>query len=117
MKRPNGYSLFPVLFSTLVIILSANGPALGTDDGARAFWKGRAGTQFFAFSYLRWDINAAASQQFDPAHYIYPNSDIEASVFLGMWGRHFTLFNRPSVFSVALAGGNIDVEVDTTVAL
>jgi hypothetical protein len=70
----------------------------------------------FAFSYLRWDINATDSQQFDPAHYIYPNSDVEASVFLGMWGRHFTLFNRPSVFSVALAGGNVDVEVDTTVA-
>jgi len=69
----------------------------------------------FAFSYLRWDINAAGSQQFDPAHYIYPNSDVEASVFIGMWGRHFTLFNRPSVVSVALAGGNVDVEVDTTV--
>jgi hypothetical protein len=114
MKRPNGYSLFPVLCWTLVIILSASGPALATDDGARAFWKGRAGTELFAFSYLRWDINASDSQQFDPAHFIYPNSDIEASVFLAMWGRHFTLFNRPSMFSVALAGGNVDVEVDTT---
>jgi hypothetical protein len=70
----------------------------------------------FAFSYLRWDINAAGSQQFDPAHYIYPNSDIEASVFLAMWGRHFTVFNRPSVFSVALAGGNVDASVDINVA-
>jgi hypothetical protein len=70
----------------------------------------------FAFSYLRWDINAAESQQFDPGQFIYPNSDVEASVFLGMWGRHFTLFDRPSVFSVALAGGNVDVEVDITVA-
>jgi len=114
MKRPHGYSLFLVLFS-IVIILSSSGPALATDDGARAYWKGREGTQMFVFSYLRWDINAAGSQQFDPAHYIYPNSDIEASVFLAMWGRHFTVFNRPSVFSVALAGGNVDVEVDTTV--
>ncbi len=116
MKRPNGYSLVPVLFSTFVIILSASGPALATDDGARAYWKGKAGTQHFAFSYLRWDINAADSQQFDPAHFIYPNSDIEASVFLAMWGRHFTLFNRPSMFSVALAGGNVDVGVDTNFA-
>jgi hypothetical protein len=115
MKRPHGYSLFPILLWTLVIILSASRPALATDDGARAFWKARVGTQVFAFSYLRWDINAADSQQFDPAHYIYPNSDIEASVFLAMWGRHFTLFNRPSTFSLALAGGNVDVEVDTTV--
>jgi hypothetical protein len=116
MKRPNGYRRFPVLFSTLVIILSASGPALGTDDGARAFWKARAGTQLFSFSYLRWDINAAGSQQFDPATFIYPNSDAEASVFLAMWGRHFTLFNRPSTVSVALVGGNVDVDVNTNTA-
>ena len=67
MRKPNGYSLFPVLFSTLVIILSSSGPALGTDDGARAYWKGRAGTQMFLFSYVRWDINAAETLQFDPA--------------------------------------------------
>ncbi len=114
MKRPHRYSLFGVL-SSIVILLSSSGPVLASDDGARAYWKGREGTQVFAFSYLRWDINATGSQQFDPAHFIYPNSDIEASVFLGMWGRHFTLFNRPSVFSVALAGGNVDVEVDTIV--
>ena len=116
MKKPNGYSFFPVLFLTLVIILLSSGPVLATDDGPRAYWKGREGTQMFAFSYLRWDINAAGSQQFDPAHYIYPNSDIEASVFLGMWGRHFTVFNRPSTLSVALAGGNVDVNVDTNIA-
>ena len=114
MKRLSRYSLFPVLLS-MVIILSSSAPAFATDDGARAYWKGRDGTQLFSFSYLRWDINAAGSLQFDPAHYIYPNSDIEASVFLGMWGRHFTLFDRPSVFSVALAGGNVDAEVDTNV--
>ncbi len=112
MRKPNGTSLFLVLFSTLVIMLSSSAPALGTDDGARAYWKGRAGTQVFAFSYLRWDINAAGSLQFDPAHYIYPNSDIEASVFLAMWGRHFTVLNRPSTLSVALIGGNVDVDVD-----
>ena len=116
MKKPNGYSFFPVLFLTLVIILLSSGPVPATDDGARAYWKGREGTQVFVFSYLRWDINAADSLQFDPAHYIYMSSDIEASVFLGMWGRHFTLFNRPSVFSVALAGGNVDADVDTNVA-
>jgi hypothetical protein len=114
MKGRHGYGLLGVL-SSIVILLSLSGPVLATDDGPRAYWKGRDGTQMFAFSYLRWDINAAESQQFDPAHYIYPNADIEASVFIGMWGHHFTLFNRPSVFSVALAGGNVDVEIDTTV--
>ena len=115
MDTRNRHTRLLASFATLAIIWSFGGAVLATDDGARAYWKGREGTQMFAFSYLRWDINAAGSQQFDPAHYIYPNSDIEASVFLGMWGRHFTLFNRPSVFSVALAGGNVDVEVDTTV--
>ena len=114
MKRPHGYSLLGVL-SSIAIVLALSGPVLATDDGPRAYWKGRDGTQMFAFSFLRWDINAAGSQQFDPAHYVYPNSDVEASVFLGMWGHHFTLFDRPSVFSVALAGGNVDAEVDTNV--
>ena len=116
MKTEKRHTGFPAFFAILAIILLLSGTALAVDDGARAYWKGKAGTQFFAFSYLRWDINAADSQQFDPAHFIYPNSDIEASVFLAMWGRHFTLFNRPSMFSVALAGGNVDVGVDTNVA-
>ncbi len=116
MRKANGR--IRLLASVLIaaIIASFGAPALATDDGARAYWKGRAGTQVFAFSYLRWDINAGESMQFDPAHYIYPNSDIEASVFLAMWARHFTLFNRPSVISVALAGGNVDVDFDTDIA-
>ncbi len=114
MKKSNGTTLLAILFSTIVILLSSSAPVLGTDDGARATWKGRAGTQLFSFSYLRWDINTAGSLQFDPGNFIYPNSDIEASVFLAMWGRHFTLFNRASTLSVALIGGNVDVDVDVT---
>ena len=55
-----------------------------------------------------------AAQQFDPALFIYPNADTEANVFIASWARHMTLGKRPSVFSVNLAGGNVDVDVDTS---
>ncbi|MFC1859303.1 transporter, partial [Thermodesulfobacteriota bacterium] len=53
-------------------------------------------------------------QQFDPAQFIYPNADTEANLMIANYARHFTLFNRASSFSVAIAGGSVDVNVDTS---
>jgi hypothetical protein len=112
----NGHTRLLAFVATLVIILSLSGPLLATDDGARAYWKGRDGTQVVSFQYLRWDIEASGVQQFDPGQYVYPNSDAEASVFLATWSRHMTLFKRPSSLAVNLIGGNVDVNVDISAA-
>jgi len=113
MKTGNRHTRLPAFFATLVIILSFGGPALAGDDGARAYWKGRAGTQGVSFQYLRLDLQAADSQQFAPGQFIYANADIEASIVIANYVRHMTLFNRPSSFAVTLAGGDIDVDVNT----
>ena len=113
MKKLNGYTRLLAFATALIIVLSSSVPVLATDDGARAYWKGRAGTNVFSFQYLRWDIDATGSLQFDPGAYIYPGADTEASVFVLTWSRHMTLINRPSVLSVNLLGGTVDVAADT----
>jgi hypothetical protein len=113
MKKVNEYTRLLAIVTALIIVLSSSGPVLATDDGARAYWKGRAGTNVFSFQYLRWDIDATGSLQFDPGSYIYPGSDTEASVFVLSWARHMTLINRPTVLSVNLLGGTVDVDADT----
>jgi len=107
----------PVFFATLAIFLLFNGPALAVDDGARAYWKGRDGTHGVSFQYLRLDLQTSDSQQFAPGQYIYPNADIEASIFIANYVRHMTLFNRPSSLSLAIAGGDIDVDVNARAQL
>ena len=114
MKTGNRYIGLPAFFATLAIILLFCGPALAVDDGARAYWKGRAGTQGVSFQYLRLDLQATDSQQFAPGQYIYPNSDVEASIFIANYLRHLTLFNRPSSFSFGIAGGSVDLKANTT---
>ena len=113
MKTGNKYSRLLTVFTIIVIILSFSGPALAVDDGARAYWKGRDGTQGFSFQYLRLDMDASDSQQFAPDQYIYANADIEANLFIANYVRHITLFNRPSSLSFAVAGGDVDVDVNT----
>jgi hypothetical protein len=98
------------------MILTLGGPVLAVDDGARAYWNGRDGTNVLSFQYLRWDIFASGTQQFDPSHYIYPNSETEASVFTAAWVRHMTLFKRASSLAVNIAGGSVGVDVITSVA-
>ena len=113
MKTGNRYIGLPAFFATVVIILLYSGSAFALDDGARAYWKGRDGTNGVSFQYLRLDLQATDSQQFAPGQYIYPNSDVEASIFIANYLRHLTLFNRPSSFSFGIAGGSVDVDVDT----
>ena len=96
MKIGNRYCLLSTVFVTAAIILLFSGPVLALDDGARAYWKGRAGTQGVSFQYLRLDVDSMDDEQFDPGLYIYPNSDTEANLFLATWAYHFALLDRAS---------------------
>jgi len=114
MKTGNRHTGLLAFLVTLAIILLFSGPALAVDDGARAYWKGRAGTQGVSFQYLSLDLQASDSQQFAPGQYIYANADAEASIFVANYVRHMTLFNRPSSLSLAIAGGSVDINANTT---
>ncbi len=70
-----------------------------------------------SFQHLRLDLQTEDSQQFAPGQYIYANSDIEASIFVANYVRHVTLFNRPSSVSLAIAGDDIDVDINTKAPL
>ncbi len=113
MKTGNRHARLPAFFVTLAIFLLFNRPALAVDDGARAYWKGRDGTNGVSFQYLRLDLQASDTQQFAPGQYIYANANVEGSIFVANYVRHMTLFNRPSSFAFTLAGGDIDVDVNT----
>ena len=112
MKSGNRHTQLWALLATLAVILLFNGPAFAVDDGARAYWKGRDGTNVISFQYLNLNMQASDTQQFDPGQYIYPNSDAEANIMIASWARHMTLFNRASSFSVNIAGGSVDLDVN-----
>ncbi|MBW1789334.1 MAG: transporter [Deltaproteobacteria bacterium] len=114
MKSKTKHTRLWAFLATLAITLSFSGQALAVDDGARAYWKGRDGTNVVAFQYLNLNMQASDSQQFDPGQFIYPNSDAEANVMIANYARHFTLFNRASSLAVNLAGGSVDVDVNTS---
>jgi outer membrane putative beta-barrel porin/alpha-amylase len=113
MKTEKRHTMLSAFFATLVIILLFGGQALAVDDGARAYWKGRDGTHGVSFQYLDLNLQASDSQQFAPGQYIYANADIKGSIFIANYVHHMTMFNRPSSFAVTLAGGDIDVDVNT----
>jgi hypothetical protein len=115
VKNINSNSRLLAILTTLTIILSFSTSTLATDDGARAYWKARDGVEVVSFQYLNLDMHASGSQQFAPGQYIYPNSDMEASIFILNWSHYFTLLDRPSSFSLFLAGGDISVDVNTSV--
>jgi len=103
-----------LVFSPLAVSLIC-GAANAQDDGARTYWKGRAGTNIVSFQYLNMHLQASDALQFDPSHYIYPAADAEADVFIANVARHMTLVNRPAVLSLNVIGGSVDVDFDTTV--
>jgi hypothetical protein len=96
--------------SVAFIIMSLGSPAIAVDDGARTYWKQRDGTDVVSFQYLNLNMQATDSQQFDPAQFIYPNTDVEANIMLASWAHHMTLFNRASLFAVNIGGGSVDVD-------
>jgi len=115
MKQFNNPTRFLKLIAFAFAVPLISGPANAQDDGARAYWKGRAGTNVVSFQYLNMHLQASDALQFDPAHFIYPAADAEADIFVLSLARHMTLFDRPSVLSANLVGGSVDVEFDTTI--
>ena len=115
MKKPgNRYPWLIALFAAPVIIISLSGSALAVDDGARAYWKGKDGTQVVSFQILNLNMQASGVQQFAPGQYIYPNADVDASIFIFNWSRHMTLLNRPSSVTFNLVGGSVDADLNTS---
>jgi hypothetical protein len=116
MNIKNKHTRSLKVIAPLAMSLTFSGTALAVDDGARAYWKGRDGTEVVSFQYLNLDMQASDTQQFAPDQYIYPNADTEASLFVASWARHMTLFNRPSSFAINLAGGSVDADINTRFA-
>ena len=114
MKTGKIYNRLLAFLVNLAIISLFSTSAFAVDDGARAYWKGRDGTQGVSFQYLNLNVQASNSQQFAPGQYIYANSDAEANIFIANYVRHITLFNRPSSLAVTLAGGSVDVDVSAS---
>ena len=115
MKIVNYSTRFLALVTFALAVPLICGPANAQDDGARTYWKGRAGTNVMSVQYLNMNLQASDALQFDPTHFIYPAADAEADIFVVSWARHMTLFNRPSILSANLIGGSVDVEFDTTI--
>ena len=113
MKTENRHTRLLVFFVTLSTILSFSVPVLAIDDGARSYWKGREGTNVVSFQSLRVDMEASGTLQFGPGSYIYPNADVEASLFIANWVHFFTWLDRPSSLNFALAGGDVDIDMTT----
>jgi hypothetical protein len=113
MTTANRHSRLLVFFATLSIILSCSGPGFAIDDGMRAYWPGREGTNVVSLQSLNVDIEAFDTQQFGPGQYLYPNADVEADIFIVNWVHFLTVFNRSSSLNFALPGGNVDVGFNT----
>jgi hypothetical protein len=111
-KSGNKYTQLLTVFTILATILYLYGSVLAVDDGARAYWKGRDGTNGVSIQYLRLDLQASDTQQFAPGQYIYANADTEANIFIANYVRHMTLFKRPSSLSLAIVGGSVDLDVN-----
>ncbi len=72
MKKLNGCFPLLALLSAAAILFSFSAPARAQDDGARAYWKGRAGTHVFSFQYLPMFLDADGSKAFAPGNYVFP---------------------------------------------
>ena len=109
-NKPNG-ALVAIVFAAVFSLFGNS--ALAIDDGARAYWKARDGANVVSVQYLYLDMEVSDAI-FDPSHFIFPNANAEANLFLASYARHFTLLNRPSSVALSLLGGSADVNVDTT---
>ena len=92
-NRPTRFLVY-IAFSVATSLIC--GHASAVDDGARAYWKGLAGTNAISLQYLNLHMQASEALQFAPAQYIYPAADVEADIIMASWARHMTLFDRPA---------------------
>lgn len=113
MKIDNRNTKSLTFFAAIATILSFSESAIAVDDGARTYWKAREGTHVVSFQYLNLDIEASGAQQFAPGQYIYANSDTDANIFIANYVLNMTWLNRPSSISLAIAGGDVNVNVNT----
>ena len=113
MKNVNGPTRFLALVAFPIAVSLICGPANAQDDGARAYWKGRAGSNVVSFQYLNMHLDASDALQFDPAHYIYPSADVDVDIFVASYARHMTLFDRPASLMVNVVGGSVEADFDT----
>jgi len=111
MKTGNKHTQRVTALAVAVIIVSLTGMAFAVDDGARAYWNAREGTQVVSFQYLRMDGDGSESQQFAPDQHIYPSAGVEGSLSILTWAQHFSLLGRAANFSVNVAGGNVDLDI------
>ena len=114
MKSRTKHTRLPAILTAMAITLAFSGTAHAVDDGARAYWKGRDGTNVVSFQYLNLNMQASDAKQFAPNQYIYPNADVEADVMIATWAHHMTLFNRPSSLSVNLAAGSVNLDASAS---
>lgn len=114
MTKLNKYACLTTLLA-MTMAVTCNVDASAQDDGARAYWNGRARTHAVSFQYLPVGISASGSAAFAPGQFVYPNSDVKADIFIGTYAYHMTLLNRPSAIAVNMLGGSVgaDVHVDT----
>jgi hypothetical protein len=110
MTKLNKYVCLPILLAMAMTMMS-NVDASAQDDGARAYWNGRARTHVVSFQYLPVGINASGSQAFAPGQFVYPNSEVKADIIIGTWAYHMTLLNRPSAIAVNVLGGSVGADV------
>ncbi|TDJ28626.1 MAG: transporter [Gammaproteobacteria bacterium] len=112
MNKRNGLSRFLVFIAFPIAVSLTCGYANAVDDGARAYWKGRAGTNAVSIQYLNLHMQGSAALQFAPAQYIYPGADVEADMIVVSYARHMTLFDRPASLLVTLVEGSVDADFD-----
>jgi hypothetical protein len=93
-----------------VLTMLACETAAAQDDGARSYWKAMDGTNIVGFQYLPFNVVTLASDAVDPVHYIYPEADVEGSLFILNYTRHLTVFGRAASLSGLVMGGTLDVE-------
>lgn len=115
MKNIYRYLELKKCFVTIVVILLFSSTLFAQDDGARAYWKGRAGTNAISVEYMPAHLGASNSMAFAPGQYIYPNAETDANIFIATWAHHLTIFNRPSSIAINLLGGSVDVNVNTKI--
>jgi len=77
MKNVNCPTRFLALVAFAIAVPLISGPVTAQDDGARTYWKGRAGTNVISVQYLNMNLQASDTLQFDPTNLMGGSVDVE----------------------------------------